>query len=54
VHFHIIPRMANQPAERRSTQVFGYLGVPEEERVSEETMNRIADQVRDSLALRLG
>ena len=54
VHFHIIPRMADQPAERRSTQIFGYLGVPEEARVSEETMNRIAAQVRDSLALRLG
>ncbi|MEJ2212170.1 MAG: HIT family protein [Anaerolineae bacterium] len=54
VHFHIIPRMADQPAERRSTQIFRYLGVPEEERVSEETMNRIADQVRDSLVLRLG
>jgi diadenosine tetraphosphate (Ap4A) HIT family hydrolase len=54
VHFHIVPRMADQPAERRSTQIFRYLGVPEEERVSEETMNRIADQVRDSLVLRLG
>jgi diadenosine tetraphosphate (Ap4A) HIT family hydrolase len=53
VHFHVIPRMADQPAERRSTQVFGYLGVPEEERVSEETMNRIAAQIHESLSLRL-
>lgn len=46
VHFHVVPRMADQPAERRSIMVFGYLGVPEEERVSEETMNQIAAQVQ--------
>jgi diadenosine tetraphosphate (Ap4A) HIT family hydrolase len=46
VHFHIVPRMADQPEDRRSTKVFGYLGVPEEERVSEATMNDIAAQVR--------
>ena len=46
VHFHIIPRMANQPEERRSTRVFEYLGVSEEERVSEETMNEIGTQVQ--------
>jgi diadenosine tetraphosphate (Ap4A) HIT family hydrolase len=36
VHFHIIPRMASQPENRHCTQIFGYLGVPEEERVSQE------------------
>lgn len=46
VHFHVVPRMADQPEERRSIMVFGYLGVPEEERVSEETMNQIAAQVQ--------
>jgi diadenosine tetraphosphate (Ap4A) HIT family hydrolase len=50
VHFHIIPRMADQPEERRSTKVFEYLGVPEEERVSEDRVNEIAAQVRDILA----
>ena len=49
VHFHIIPRMANQPEDRRSTKIFGYLGVPEEERVSEETMNEIATKVQEIL-----
>src|SRR5206468_2831802 len=24
VHFHVVPRMADQPAERRGPQVFGY------------------------------
>src|SRR5262249_42298333 len=46
VHFHVVPRMANQPAERRGPQVFGYLGVPEEQRVGEDVMNEIAAKVR--------
>ena len=49
VHFHIIPRMADQPENRRSTQIFGYLGVPVEERVSQEAMNEIAVKVREIL-----
>ena len=49
VHFHIVPRMADQPAERRSMGIFGYLGVPEEERVSEERMNEVAKRVREYL-----
>lgn len=49
VHFHIIPRMADQPQERNSTLIFGYLGVPEEERVSEAMMNSIAVKVRGML-----
>ena len=46
VHFHVIPRMAEQPPERRSTGIFGYLGVADEDRVSEETMNGIAGRIR--------
>lgn len=46
VHFHVIPRMADQPPERRSVGIFGYLGVPEEERVSETFMNSIAARIR--------
>lgn len=49
VHFHVIPRMADMPAERRSLGVFGYLGVPAEERVSEARMNEIAVGVRAAL-----
>ncbi|HSD84592.1 MAG TPA: HIT domain-containing protein [Anaerolineae bacterium] len=49
VHFHIIPRMADQPENRHSTQIFGYLGVPAEDRVSEEAKNAIAVQVRERL-----
>jgi diadenosine tetraphosphate (Ap4A) HIT family hydrolase len=49
VHFHIVPRMADQPHERKSTLIFGYLGVPEGERVSEDMMNSIAVKVRGLL-----
>jgi len=49
VHFHIIPRMMDQPEERNGTLVFGYLGVPEKERVSEDVMNLIAVKVREIL-----
>jgi diadenosine tetraphosphate (Ap4A) HIT family hydrolase len=46
VHFHIVPRMADQPEDRRSTKIFGYLGVQQANRVSEDLMNEIAIQVR--------
>jgi diadenosine tetraphosphate (Ap4A) HIT family hydrolase len=49
VHFHIIPRMADQPEERNGPLIFRYLGVPEEERVSEDVMNAIAAKVRGIL-----
>jgi len=46
VHFHIIPRMADLPPEYRGPKIFGYLGVPETDRVSEEQMNEIAANIR--------
>ncbi len=49
VHFHIVPRLVGQPEDRKSVHVFKYLGVPEEERVSEEVMNAIAMRVRSFL-----
>ncbi len=49
VHFHIIPRMADQPEDRRSMKIFEYLGVPEEERVREKAMNEIAFKVQTIL-----
>lgn len=51
VHFHVIPRMVDQPEDRRSTHIFAYLGVAEEERVSEATMNAISEKIRDALLL---
>jgi diadenosine tetraphosphate (Ap4A) HIT family hydrolase len=49
VHFHVVPRMADQPEDRRSTKIFGYLGVSEEALVSEELMNDIALKVQNFL-----
>lgn len=49
VHFHIVPRMANLPENRRGTNIFEYSGVPEEERVNEEVMNEIATKVQKFL-----
>jgi diadenosine tetraphosphate (Ap4A) HIT family hydrolase len=49
VHFHVIPRMADLPDDRRGPHIFAYLGVPEEERVSEAVMNDIAARMRQLL-----
>jgi diadenosine tetraphosphate (Ap4A) HIT family hydrolase len=46
VHFHVVPRMADQPEDRRSMNVFRYLGVTEEERVGEARMNELAAQIQ--------
>ena len=46
VHFHVVPRMANQPEEFRSVKIFKLLGVSEKDRVSEERMNEFAIQLR--------
>ena len=50
VHFHIVPRMIDQPDERRSCKSLEYLGVAENVRVSEEKMNDIGEQIRAQLA----
>lgn len=49
VHVHVIPRMADQPEDRRGPQIFAYLGVSDAERVSEDTMNEIGAKVRQAL-----
>jgi diadenosine tetraphosphate (Ap4A) HIT family hydrolase len=49
VHFHVIPRMKDQPEDRKGPGVFGYLGVDESKRVKEQRMNEIAVQVREHL-----
>ena len=46
VHFHIVPRMADQPEERGSTKIFAYLGVSQEESVSEDQMNELAIKIQ--------
>jgi diadenosine tetraphosphate (Ap4A) HIT family hydrolase len=46
VHFHIVPRMADLPEEYRGVRIFKLLGVSDKDRVSEETMNKFAIQIR--------
>ena len=50
VHFHIVPRMADCPDDRRGPKVFGYLGAAPEERVREERMIALALALREHLA----
>jgi len=49
VHFHIVPRMEDQPEDRRSVRVFEYLNVPDDERVPEERMNEISARIQSIL-----
>jgi len=49
VHFHVVPRMADLPEDRKSTNIFGYFNVPVNEQVSEEEMNGIAEKVKEKL-----
>jgi len=49
VHFHVIPRMDDQPEEYKGPNIFKYLGVPLENRVSEADMNQIAAEIQRTL-----
>ncbi len=51
VHFHIVPRMADQPPERKSVGIFGYLGVSPTEALAESVMNDLAIQLRPHLTI---
>ncbi len=46
VHFHIIPRMADQPDAWRGARIFKALNVDEDARVGEAAMNAIAREMR--------
>lgn len=50
VHFHVIPRMADQPDDKKGAGIFGYLGVPQTECVSEDDMNEISKTIQTFLA----
>jgi diadenosine tetraphosphate (Ap4A) HIT family hydrolase len=49
VHVHIVPRMADHPPERRGPQVFAYLGVTDQERLDDGTMNELAQRIQTRL-----
>ncbi len=49
VHFHIVPRMPNQPDDRRGPKIMEYLRVPESEYVNEKKMNELGKQIQQIL-----
>jgi diadenosine tetraphosphate (Ap4A) HIT family hydrolase len=42
LHVHLVPRMADQPADRTGPRVFGYLGADGSSRVSDDEQDRLA------------
>ena len=51
LHVHLVPRMADQPEDRKGPAVFGYLAHPESEWVPAEDMDRIALEVGSRVSL---
>ena len=49
VHFHIVPRMDDISDSDKGINIFNLLGVAEEDRVSEHTMNELATNLRSRL-----
>lgn len=49
VHVHVVARMPDMPPERRGPNVFQYLGVRDDERLSEAAMNDLALKIRQAL-----
>ena len=52
VHFHVVPRMKDMPADYHATGVFGYSS-PAEGRVSEAAMNALAVRLHPLLTNRI-
>jgi hypothetical protein len=49
VHFHVVPRLPDQPVDRRGPAVFGYLGVAGDRRVSEQRQDELAEALQAHL-----
>jgi diadenosine tetraphosphate (Ap4A) HIT family hydrolase len=49
VHFHIIPRLHDQPADRHGPRVFSYLTGPQDEHVEARTMDALGESLQRSL-----
>lgn len=50
VHFHVVPRMQDQPDTHRGPKIMAYLKVADDERVDEATMNALGEQIRQALS----
>ena len=49
VHFHVIPRMADLPADRRGPRVFDFLTQPTEHTLTRDQMNALAADLAQHL-----
>jgi diadenosine tetraphosphate (Ap4A) HIT family hydrolase len=52
VHFHVVPRMPDQPIELRGPRIFSALGVPPEQAVTADGTDRLAAAIASRLAAR--
>jgi diadenosine tetraphosphate (Ap4A) HIT family hydrolase len=50
VHFHVVPRMADQPAELRGPRVFALLGASPDRQVPADEMDGVARALQAALA----
>ena len=50
LHVHLIARMPNQASEFKGPNIFKQLGVPDEQAVSQERRNELAQQLTDFLS----
>jgi len=53
LHVHLVPRMPDQPEDRKGPKVFGYLDVPEDEQIPAAERDRIGLAIRSTLAKQL-
>ena len=49
LHLHVVPRLPDQPADRRGPRVFGYLGAAAADRVSVAEQDALARRVRQGV-----
>jgi diadenosine tetraphosphate (Ap4A) HIT family hydrolase len=53
LHVHLVPRMPDQPEDKKGPKVFGYLDVPEDEQIPAAERDRIGLAIRSTLANQL-
>ncbi len=50
LHFHVVPRMADQPEQERGPRILARLGRPPGERMSDEDMDRLCSALSAAVA----
>ena len=53
LHIHVVPRKEDMPPEQRGKRVFDWLGMPEEEAITDEEADRIALDISPHVAREL-